>query len=351
MKVNFKKLEDFLMQYGYAENEMMDADGFEIPEKTSYEYLIDHMQNHKNIVAMTFFGRKITYGEFAEEIDQTSKALKGLGLKDGDRIATLLPNIPETAYLQYGASKIGAVPSNIDPRTTGQMLVNYIQNEHIKSIVVVKEMYQTAIAPVERELKERYGIDRVVVVPATNSLPAALKGAVAFKGKIHHDQPVASAILDVVYWDDLIQNTRYENAEDIGFRADREAMIEHSSGTLNGMPKSIPLTNENINTFVEKHLPTDFGKFSAGTKLLNVLPYFASYGAVNSSHLGFNLGMTLQQIPEFDFKDFGYIAYKHKSEILIGTPTWFSLAARDKRLKKDALKNVKIAISGGGQHR
>lgn len=133
---------------------------------------------------MTYFGRKIKYGEFAEEIEKTANAMKGIGQTAGDRIATLVPNVPEAAYLQYGTSKIGAVPSNIDPRTTGKMMLSYIEHEHIKNIVVVDVMYETAIRPIEHELKEKYGIDKVIVLPATNSLTKPLKGLINLKIKL-----------------------------------------------------------------------------------------------------------------------------------------------------------------------
>ncbi len=347
MKVNFRELEDYLNKFGYPYNENMKSESFDIPELTAYEYLMKNMKKYENIDAMTYFGRKIKYGEFAEEIEKTANAMKGIGQTAGDRIATLVPNVPEAAYLQYGTSKIGAVPSNIDPRTTGKMMLNYIEHEHIKNIVVVDVMYETAIRPIEHELKEKYGIDKVIVLPATNSLMKPLKGLINLKNKINHIEPIKSDVLDIIYWDDMINNTKYEHATDIGFRPNMEATIQHSSGTSKGLPKSIPLTNENINSFVEKHIPTVFSTFPYGTKMLNILPYFASYGAINTSHLGFNLGLTLQQIPEFKFEDFGYIAHKQKSEILIGTPTWFALASNDTRLKKDALKYVKMAISGG----
>lgn len=347
MIVNFRDLQDYLNQYGYPYNEMMNQDSFEIPEQTAYEYLMENIKKYENIDAMTFYGRKIKYCELAEEINKTANALKGIGQSDGDRIAMLLPNIPEAAYLQYGASKIGSVPSNIDPRTSGTMMLNYVKNERLKNIVIVDVMYETAIRPIERELKEQYGIDRIIVVPATNSLPSVLKGVITLKNRINHNKPITSKILDVIYWNEMMSNTKYERASNIGYRPNKEAVVQHSSGTSKGMPKSIPLTNENINSFVEKHIPTFFSTFPHGTKMLNILPYFASYGAINTSHLGFNLGLTLQQIPEFKFNDFGYIAYKQKSEILIGTPTWFAFMSGDTRLKKDALKNVKIAISGG----
>lgn len=347
MKVNFKDLEDYLNKYGYPYNEMMHSDTFEIPEQTAYEYLLTNMQKYENIDAMTFFGRKIKYYQFAEEIDKTANAMKSIGQTNGDRIATLVPNIPEAAYLQYGTSKIGSVPSNIDPRTTGKMLLNYIKNEHIKNIVVVDVMYETAIRPIEHELKEQYGIDKIVVVPATNSLLLPLKSLISLKNKINHVDPIKSDVLEIIYWNDMINNSKYENAINVGYQPNKEAMIEHSSGTSKGMPKSIPLTNENINSFVEKMRPVYNGKYPYGTKMLNILPYFAAYGAVNVSHQAFNLGFTLQQIPEFKFEDFGYIISKQKSELVMGTPTWYELVSKDKRLKKNSLCNLKMAMSGG----
>lgn len=347
MKINFKDLEDYLNRFGYPYNDNMDYDFFEIPELTAYEYLVNNAKQYEDADSMTYFGRKIKYSELVEEIDRTANAMKGIGQSDGDRIATLIPNIPEATYMQYGTSKIGAVPSNIDPRTSGKMMLNYIKNEKIKNIVVVDVMYETAIRSIERELKEEYGIDKIIVVPAINSLSKPLKALMQVKNILNKSEPIKSEILDIIYWDDMINNTKYEHATDVGYSPNKYATIQHSSGTSKGLPKSIPLTNENINSFVEKMKPVFYGKYEPGTKMLNILPYFASYGAINVSHQALNLGFTLQHIPEFKFEDFGYLIAKNKSELVMGTPTWFYLATKDKRIKKNDLSNLKMAMSGG----
>lgn len=56
------------------------------------------------------------YGELYENIDFASKALTSLGIKKNDRIMYLMPNIPETAYLMYGTTQIGAVADYVDTR-------------------------------------------------------------------------------------------------------------------------------------------------------------------------------------------------------------------------------------------
>ena len=347
MKVDFKKLEDHLLKYGYPKNEMMPYDYFDIPEKTSYEYTMENIEKFMGYDAMTYYGKSITYEQLPRFIDSTADAMKGLGLNEGQRVATLLPNIPEALYMQYGPSKIGASVSNIDPRTNSQLMLKFVEKEKIKNIVIVDVMYENAIRPIERELKEKYGIERIVIVPATNSLPFTLKTISGIKGLIDGKRKIKSDILDIVYWDDLLSNTKFEHATNIGYKQDREALVQHSSGTSTGLPKSIPLTNENINSFVEKHRLTEFAELNPGTKLLHVLPYFAAYGAVNSAHLGINMGLTLQQIPEFAFKDFGYIAQKNGSQIMIGVPNWFNATTKDRRLDGKDFSSVIMAISGG----
>ena len=343
MRIDFKKLEDYLEQYGYPRNELMTMDYFDIPEMSSYEYTMKNIAKFTNYDAMTFYGNRISYKKLSEHIDRTADAVKSLGLKEEQRIATLLPNIPEALYMQYGPSKIGVTVSNIDPRTNAQQLLKYVAHEKISAIVVVDVMYDSAIRPIERDLKDQYNIDKIVIVPASNSLPFPLKMLKQTKNR----ERIKSDIIDVVYWDDLIRNSRYEHALNVGYQRNRIAVIQHSSGTSSGLPKSIPLTHENINSFVEKHRPTEFGSIPPGTKLLHVLPYFAAYGSINSAHLGINLGLTLQEIPEFSFRDFGLLVHKHKSQIVIGVPNWFNAASKDHRLDGKDFSQVIMAISGG----
>lgn len=344
MKVKFKELEDYLLKFGYPRNELMKTDCFIIPEMTSYQYTMKNIAEFSGYDAMTYFGKKISYDKLPDLIDSSADMMKTIGLTEDDRVATLLPNMPEALYMQYGPSKIGCAVSNIDPRTSAVSLLKYVEREKIKNIVILDLMYENAIRPIERELKERFNIDKIIVVPVSNSMPLLLKGGLYLK---NGNKKISSDILEILYWDDLMHDSRFTHAQDVGFTPGRIDKIQHSSGTSSGIPKSIPLTNENVNMFVEKHRPTEFSEIKPGTKLLHVLPYFAAYGAINSAHLGINFGLTLQNIPEFSFKDFGYIAYKNKSEILIGVPNWYNAFTRDNRLRGNCMKNVIMAISGG----
>ena len=51
--------------------------------------------------ALVFEGERWTYSEFGHEVARVAKALIGLGVAPGDRIALWMVNRPEWLFLQY----------------------------------------------------------------------------------------------------------------------------------------------------------------------------------------------------------------------------------------------------------
>ena len=92
-----------------------DVDKKPLPEKSLYQYMKGNNSDEEQ-TAINYFNKKISYGEFFENIINAAKVLTALGIKKDDRILFLLPNIPETSYLMYAASIVGAVADYMDPR-------------------------------------------------------------------------------------------------------------------------------------------------------------------------------------------------------------------------------------------
>ena len=66
-------------------------------------------KEHSNRVAIIYQGKEITYRELNRNVNLLANGLKQLGIKKGDRVATMLPNIPEFIYCFFACQKIGAV--------------------------------------------------------------------------------------------------------------------------------------------------------------------------------------------------------------------------------------------------
>lgn len=69
----------------------------------------DRAKEHSNHVAIIYQGKETTYGELNKKVNILANGLKQLGINKGDRVAMMLPNIPEFIYFFFACQKIGAV--------------------------------------------------------------------------------------------------------------------------------------------------------------------------------------------------------------------------------------------------
>ena len=83
----------------------------------SYNCLDRHLETRADQTAIIWEGddpsesRHITYRELHSEVCKFSNALKGLGVKKGDRVCIYMPMIPEAAVAMLASARIGAVHS------------------------------------------------------------------------------------------------------------------------------------------------------------------------------------------------------------------------------------------------
>ena len=366
-KTGYPHIDKPWMQY-YDEEKIVDS----VPQLKIVDYMKHKNAGNTQKIAMDYYGKKIEYGDLFEKIDQAAKVLSALGVKEGERILFLVPNIPETAYLMYAASKIGAICDFIDPRpdtidvtTSAKKTFDLIINEKIDHIVSLDLCYLAMLKPVESELKN-IGIDNVLLLSADNSMDFSSKLNYLKQYKYLNDAGIRKmfnvikeqkkmselvkkakkqANIELLDYSDFVRDCRYVEAPIAKYNPNRMAVITHTSGT-SGKPKPIPLTDENLNAYNEQtyfaHMPV-----STGDKAIHMLPYFAAYGLVNVLHAGFCHGNELIEIPEFSPTDFGKLIVKKKPNIVIGAPTWILSLLKDPSLSNEDLSFLKMLTYGG----
>ena len=132
----------------------------------------------------------------------------------------------------------------------------------------------------------------------------------------------------------------------MGYEPNKLDLIVHTSGTSSPKPKAIPLTNDNLNSYVHQTFGANM-VMNEGDKVLHMLPYFAAYGVVDVTHAGLCHGNNLIQIPEFSPVNLGKLIKKYKPQTIIGTPTWFLNLMKDKNIKNVDLEFLKMVTYGG----
>ena len=91
-----------------------------MPDMSMYDYLYERNKDNLDEIAIDYFGTEITYREFFKNIDKASVVLKSLGVKENDKVTISSPTTPETAYIFYALSKLGAISNMVDPRKSAK---------------------------------------------------------------------------------------------------------------------------------------------------------------------------------------------------------------------------------------
>jgi acetyl-CoA synthetase len=113
--------------------------------------------------------RTVTYSELLAEVQRFANALKGLGVRKGDRINIYLPMIPEAAVAMLACARIGAAHSVVFGGFSSQALADRINDAEAKVLITADGGWRRGeVFPLKKQADEAVAntpsIESVVVV-------------------------------------------------------------------------------------------------------------------------------------------------------------------------------------------
>jgi fatty-acyl-CoA synthase len=181
---------------------------------TPLAFLERSAQVYPEKTAIVYGDRRLTYAEFAAAATRLAHALRARGVKPGDRVAYLLPNIPEMLIAHFGVPLAGGVLVAMNIRL-GPAEIRHICRHSAAKLLVVDSALHPTIAPVVDQLN-------VEIISATD--PAARAAADPGVGGISYEDLLACGRDDPLPW--RIEDER------------ATISINYTSGTT-GMPKGV----------------------------------------------------------------------------------------------------------------
>ena len=309
-----------------------------VPDISLYEYLDKSSFGRANLVAVNYFGVKITFRELLERIDLCSKALTSSGVRENDVVTICMPNTPEAVIMFYAVNKIGAIANLIHPLSSKEE----IRDSLIKTKSVFLQVVNINYEKIKDLIKET-NIYKTVVMSPKESMPSLLSLGYFLTRDIKIDFTSDENFLS---WTDFLERGRtYKKNLIIHRTANDDSIYLHSGGTT-GIPKNIVLTNGNINAIMEQ-ARIIFPDLGPGDSFLSVLPMFHCFGLVVCIIAPLCLGSTAILIPQFDAKRFDKLIKKYRPTVLCGVPTLFEALITNPYMINVDLSYVKQIVSGG----
>ena len=121
---------------------------------------------YRDTPALVFQGTEVTFHQLDEMASRFACALKGLGVKPGDRVGILLPNLIQTAVAVYGALRLGATVCMHNPRSDDMPLRHQLTDAEPRVLVCLD-----VLLPRILEMQKRTKLEKIISCHIRDYLP------------------------------------------------------------------------------------------------------------------------------------------------------------------------------------
>ena len=286
-------------------------------------------------------GSTMTFAQLDQASDRFAAALHDLGVRQQDRIAVMLPNIPQQAIAFFGALKAGAIVVSTNPTYTARELHHQLRDSEAETIVTLTGIYERVqTARVDTALKHIITTDIVDALPIHWRLLATKK--IRATG-LMADLPSAPDLVDF----DALLKSHPAQAPAITYAADDTILFQYTGGTT-GVPKAAMLSHHNLMSNIKQIQAWLVGMEQGKEKLLGTLPFFHVYGMtcglLTAPEMGAELIMTPD--PRNTALIMQMIDHEHVT-LYPGVPAMYNAIINHPLVKRYNLRSVKACLSGG----
>ncbi|MBS6029246.1 MAG: AMP-binding protein, partial [Kocuria rhizophila] len=251
----------------------------------------------------------LSYGQLDDLSARGAALLTANGIRPGDRVALVLPNVPHMAVLYYAILRAGGIVVPLNPLLTPRELTYHFQDAGVSFVLAWEDMAQASQKAVEE-------LDGVAVLP------------ISAQGTVGHLMSV-------------------EPAAEVVEREDEDtAVLLYTSGTT-GRPKGAELTHHNLHSNAE--IAGELFDLRNGDVMFGGLPFFHVFGQTVALNGVVARGAAVSLLPRFHPVKALEILRRDHVNIFVGVPTMYVALLHE--LGKGELTtegiDLRAGVSGG----
>ncbi|XP_057328894.1 probable 4-coumarate--CoA ligase 1 [Microplitis mediator] len=298
----------------------------EIPSLTIPEFIWQKLEKWPTKIAAEcgITGRKYTYAEARDNANYIARSLRNMGLREGDVVALILPNLPESPISLLGILEAGLVCTTVNPLYTVDEISRQLRSSGAKAIITSTEIATNVMIAAKANLPPNSPF--IIVEDTDRALPA---GSIPFKDLLTKGKTLPQV------------PEKCRNPHDL-------AILPYSSGTT-GLPKGVMLSHYNlIADMIMTDSSCDFIQVPDEFQdvIPAVLPLFHIYGMNGLMLPRMAAGAKLITLPSFTPESYINVLSKNKCTLIFSVPPIVLFYGAHPGVKAEYFKNVRCIFSG-----
>ncbi|MBZ0307018.1 MAG: AMP-binding protein, partial [Anaerolineae bacterium] len=288
----------------------------------------------------------MTYAELDRLSGSLAAALIDMGLKTGDRVALVMPNIAAFIISYYGVLKAGGVVAATNPTYPADKMAYQI-NDCDSEIVICMSLFYNMLKGIQSKTK----VKKIIVTNVKEYLPPIARLLFTLAKEKKEGHRVENLGAGDVWLQDLL--TQYA-----GKKATREvkstdhAIFQYTGGTT-GISKAAMSTHAALVANTLQMRSWLFGKdipANANNEMfLGAIPMFHAFGMVAVLNFAIGVGAKIALVPNArDIADVLDNINTFKPSLFMGVPALYNAINNNESVKagKVDLHSIRICVSG-----
>ncbi|HZG31513.1 MAG TPA: long-chain-fatty-acid--CoA ligase [Ensifer sp.] len=314
------------------------------PYRSLADMIEQNCRRYSNRVAYDGMGKTLTYAELEKLSGKVAGWLQAQGLKKGDRVAIMMPNILQYPVVVSGILRAGMVVVNVNPLYTPRELEHQLNDSGAHAIFVLENFATTVSAVVARTQVKK------VVVASMGDLMGLKGHIVNFVVRKVKKLVPAWSIPGHVPFKSVISANRTHSPVDIA--PGDIAFLQYTGGTT-GVSKGATLLHSNLLANITQNVmwmkPAETRKaFPDQLIYVCALPLYHIFALTVNMFMALEQGgLNILIANPRDIPGFVKEISRYKFNVLPGLNTLFNALANNEDFKKLDFSSLILTLGGG----
>lgn len=323
----------------------LDAYDPEVPPHLDYEKIPLHRfldrAAHKwpKRKAIVFKNWSITYAKLKEQSEIFAANLQAQGVRKGDRVAMMLPNLPQTIIAFWGVLRCGAVGVMTNPLYMETEIVHQFNDAGVRHCITLDLLW-----PKLSKLRDQLPVEKFFVTTIGEGLKFPLNILYKLQAKKNGTSPkVPYDKESILTFKTLMKG--HDTYTDERIDPEDTALLQYTGGTT-GVAKGCILTHFNLGANMQQCHSMIHALGREKETFLGILPYFHIYGLTTCLTWPTSLGATLAPFPRYVPLDVLKGIHKLRPTVFPGAPSLYISLLQQKDIDKYDLNSINVCVSG-----